>query len=71
MNISERKGISQSGTCDDDASAPSVDAVIQSRLGQKLREGYQQVVNEKIPDRFLDLLEQLKKKERPGTEDGS
>ena len=63
--------ITDSGRCDDGASAPSVDAVIQSRLGQRLRESYQNVVNEAVPPRFLDLLEQLKKKEPPLPEDGS
>ena len=72
MNIKPTLSVTlASGRCDDEASAPSVDAVIQSRLGQKLRESYQQVVNEAVPPRFLDLLEQLKKKEPPPVEDGS
>ena len=73
MNTSEPpKGCSpHSGKYDDDAATPTVDAVIQSKIGQKLRESYQQVVNEAVPPRFLDLLDQLKKKERPCAEDGS
>ena len=63
--------IPNTARCDEATSAPSVDAVIQSKLGQKLRESYQQVVNEAVPPRFLELLEQLKKKDPPPAEDGS
>ena len=57
------------GSCDLDV--PSVDAVIQGKIGQKLREHYHRVVSEPIPDRFLELLEQLKKKDPPPAEDGT
>jgi hypothetical protein len=41
---------------------------IQGKIGQRLRETYQKVVDEKVPDELLDLLEQLKRKEREGKE---
>jgi len=37
---------------------------IQEKLGQKLKEVYADVVNEPVPDRFLDLLNQLEKAEK-------
>lgn len=45
--------------------AASLDEAIQGALGRKLRESYEEVVNEKVPDKFLQLLDQLK-----GTEKG-
>ncbi len=57
------------GNCD--SVIPSVDADIQGKIGQKLRENYHRVVSEPIPDRFLELLEQLKKKVPPPAEDGT
>lgn len=42
---------------------PSIDAAVQGRLGQKLRETYRQIVNEPVPDRFLELLAELKENE--------
>ena len=41
----------------------SVDSLLQSSLGRKLRDSYQEVVNEEVPKKFLALLDQLKKKE--------
>lgn len=51
---------------------PAMDVVVQGKIGQKLRETYQQVVNEPIPPRLLALLDELKKKEQiPEAEDRS
>jgi Anti-sigma factor NepR len=50
--------------------APAVDASIQGLLGRKLRENYEEVVKEAVPDKFLLLLEELKKKEKGGKKDG-
>ena len=36
-----------------------VDSILQGSLGKKLRDSYQEVVNEQVPDKFLALLEQL------------
>jgi hypothetical protein len=40
-----------------------VDAAIQGALGRKLRESYDQVVKETVPDKVLQLLDQLKQSE--------
>lgn len=48
-----------------DTSAPSVDAAVQGKLGLLLRQSYNQIVEEKIPSRFHDLLIELKNKEAP------
>jgi hypothetical protein len=42
----------------------SLDPGIQGALGRKLRESYQEVVREEVPDKFLQLLDQLKKAEK-------
>jgi hypothetical protein len=43
--------------------AASLDEAIQDALGRKLRESWEEVVNEKVPDKFKDLLDKLKKAE--------
>ncbi|WP_334147380.1 NepR family anti-sigma factor [Hyphomicrobium sp.] len=48
----------------------SLDEAIQSAIGRKLRESWQEVVNEKVPDKFRDLLDQLKRSEGPDQENG-
>lgn len=40
-----------------------VDTVLQGTLGKKLRETYQEVVAEAVPEKFLTLLAELRKKE--------
>jgi hypothetical protein len=49
---------------------PAVDAQIQGLLGRKLRENYEEVVKEDVPDRFLQLLDELKRKEKTSKKDG-
>ena len=44
--------------------AATVDAAIQGALGRKLRESYEEVVREDVPDKFLKLLNELKVAER-------
>jgi len=44
--------------------AAGIDEAIQGALGRKLRESYEEVVKEKVPDKFLQLLDQLKKSEQ-------
>lgn len=39
---------------------------LQGQLGQRLREAYSELVSEPVPDRFVQLLQQLKQKEAPG-----
>ena len=46
-----------------DCSEPSVDLAIQGTIGRKLRDTYEQVVKEQVPDKFLLLLQELKEKE--------
>ncbi len=41
----------------------SIDQAIQGALGRKLRESYDAVVREQVPDKFIQLLEQLKQTE--------
>lgn len=48
----------------------SIDGAIQGALGRKLRETWDEVVKERVPEKFTDLLEQLKKSEG-GKERGS
>jgi hypothetical protein len=43
--------------------APGLDQGVQGALGRKLRESYEQVVKEEVPDKFLQLLDQLKRSE--------
>jgi hypothetical protein len=46
--------------------AAGVDPAIQGALGRKLRESYDQVVKEAVPDKFMQLLDQLKQSEASG-----
>jgi hypothetical protein len=48
----------------------SLDEAIQTAIGRKLRESWEEVVNEKVPDKFRDLLDQLKKTETSGQGNG-
>jgi hypothetical protein len=57
-------GVQPPGKVDGGAEgAAPVDSLLQSALGRKLRDSYQEVVNEEVPEKFLALLDQLKKKE--------
>ncbi|NJO35702.1 MAG: hypothetical protein HC869_24105 [Rhodospirillales bacterium] len=40
-----------------------VDATIRMHLGRKLKTAYQTLVEEPVPDKFLKLLEELRRKE--------
>ena len=42
---------------------------MQGKLGDKLKEAYADVLNEPVPDRFLDLLAQLDAKGVPDKEE--
>lgn len=39
---------------------------LQGQIGQRLREAYNELISEPVPDRFVELLEQLKQKEGRG-----
>jgi hypothetical protein len=43
----------------EDGSGPRIDTRIQHEIGKHLRAHYEGVVNEPVPDRFMELLEQL------------
>jgi hypothetical protein len=38
---------------------PRLDADLQAVIGQQLRAVYHEILNEPVPDRFVQLLEQL------------
>lgn len=47
-----------------------LDPLAKSKIGKRLRDSYDAVVNEPIPDKFLDLLASLEASEKPGSKDG-
>lgn len=47
----------------DTAAEPAIDHRIQSHLGRKLKEAYEELVREPVPDRFRQLLDELERKE--------
>jgi hypothetical protein len=49
-----------------DSPAASLDEAVQTAIGRKLRETWEAVVNEEVPDKFRTLLDQLKKSESSG-----
>ena len=42
---------------------PPLPMELQGQIGQRLREAYNELVSEPVPDRFIQLLQQLKKRE--------
>ena len=63
-NENNPEGTDGQASCAATEQAPAVDAAIQGALGRKLRESYDEVVKEAVPQKFLDLLETLKHKEK-------
>lgn len=52
------------------SSKPGLKPDAQAKIGEKLKEAYADVVNEPVPDRFLDLLNQLEaRSSKPKPED--
>lgn len=49
-----------------DGNAAGVDQDLQAHIGRKLKASYEDVLNQPIPDRFLELLAQLETKEVGG-----
>lgn len=45
---------------------PGLPNELQGQIGKKLREAYTELVTEPVPDRFVQLLQQLKNKEQQG-----
>ena len=53
---------------DSDDGAPKRQA-IREQIDENLKRVYAAALNEELPDRFRDLLEQLKGKDKPGADD--
>ena len=47
-----------------------LDPLAKSKIGKRLRDSYDAVVNEPIPDKFLNLLASLEAAEKTGHKDG-
>lgn len=62
-------GVQKPAQPDGRVTGSPVDSLLQSTLGKKLRDSYQEVVNEDVPEKFRALLDQLKKKEVGGGEE--
>lgn len=45
----------------------TIDSDIQEKLGEKLKDAYSDVLNEPVPDRFVELLNRLSESS-PGSE---
>lgn len=42
-----------------------------SEIGRKLKQYYDDLISEEVPDRFADLLKQLEEREQPAQAEGS
>lgn len=49
---------------DTSAVEPAIDPRIQNHLGRKLKESYEDLIRQPIPDRFHQLLEELGRQEK-------
>lgn len=45
--------------------ASELDTEVQAHIGRQLRAGYVDILNQPVPDRFLDLLAELDRREAP------
>lgn len=43
---------------------------LQGQIGERLREAYNELISEPVPDRFVQLLQQLKKREEQQDPEG-
>lgn len=50
--------------------SPSLDQLAQSKIGKILRDGYDEVVKEPVPDKFLTLLASLEASEEADKDNG-
>lgn len=49
--------------------ASQLDTDVQSHIGRQLRAGYVDILNQPVPDRFLELLAELDRREDSGQRD--
>lgn len=49
--------------------ASQLDTDVQSHIGRQLRAGYVDILNQPVPDRFLELLAELDRREDDGQHD--
>jgi hypothetical protein len=69
MNQDSGKGARSGSGARIDGSAPAkLNRDIQAKLGDQLRQMYNDVVREGVPDRFADLLSRLDRDPSPDTE---
>jgi hypothetical protein len=52
--------------------ASNLDPDVQAHIGRQLRAGYVDILNQPVPDRFLELLAELDRRQGPyeGQDDG-
>lgn len=49
--------------------ATELDTDVQSHIGRQLRAGYVDILNQPVPDRFLELLAELDRRQESGDRD--
>ena len=49
--------------------ASQLDTDVQQHIGRQLRAGYVDILNQPVPDRFLELLAELDRREEHGDRD--
>lgn len=57
-------GSSMDGANEHPSGVPALDSLAASQIGARLRESYQKIVEEAVPNRFVDLLAQLEQSEK-------
>jgi hypothetical protein len=53
-----------------DKKKPKLNDLAVSQIGKKLRAQFDEVLSEPVPDRFVDLLNQLEEAEKKSAKDG-
>ena len=51
--------MSDASVADTPSAEPSLDRAVQSRIGDHLRQMYDELVQQPVPDRFVELLSRL------------
>lgn len=64
--VADSEGVGADGQTsrEDQAIEPAIDQRIQNHLGRKLKEAYEELVRQPVPDKFHQLLEELERKEK-------